>query len=113
MIDTKQLQQIADLIDQLRSEETATRINSVQNLPLIATGFDAEKFRTELLPYMMDLLEDDEEVLVHFAEQVGGLLDLVGGPTHAEHLLKILEQLCAVEEITVREKVSRFLTVGN
>ncbi len=61
----------------------------------------------------MELLEDDEEVLVYFAEQIGGLLDLVGGPAHAEHLLKILEQLCAVEEITVREKVSAQVTVGN
>lgn len=54
----------------------------------------------------MDLLEDDEEVLVHFSEQVGNLLDLVGGPAHAEHILRILERLCVVEEISVREKAT-------
>lgn len=61
----------------------------------------------------MDLLEDDEEVLVDFAKQIGGLLDIVGGPAHAEHLFKLLEQLSAVEEIKVREEVSGQLTVGN
>ena len=40
------------------------------------------------------------------AETVGNLLDQVGGAAFAEHLLKVLEKLAEIEEISVREKVS-------
>jgi serine/threonine-protein phosphatase 2A regulatory subunit A len=57
------------------------------------------------LPYVIELLEDDEEVLIHLSETLGNLLDCVGGPSYAESILRVLEKLCAVEEISVREKV--------
>jgi len=52
-----------------------------------------ERTRNELLPYIMELLEDDEEVLMALAETLGNLLDMVGGAAHAEHLLRVLEKL--------------------
>ncbi len=39
------------------------------------------------------------------SEALGNMLDIVGGPTHADSILKVLEKICAVEEISVREKV--------
>jgi serine/threonine-protein phosphatase 2A regulatory subunit A len=65
-----------------------------------------ERTRNELLPYVVELLEDDEEILVQIAESLGNMLDTVGGPTQAESILKVLEKLCAIEEISVREKVT-------
>jgi hypothetical protein len=68
------------------------------------------------LPYVIELLEDDEEVLIHLSDTLGNLLDCVGGPAFAESILRVLEKLCAVEEISVREKVIRIKTlisVGN
>ena len=66
-----------------------------------------ERTRNELLPYIMDLMDDDDEVLLILAETLNGsFLDNVGGPLFAPHLFKPLERLCEVEETTVREKVS-------
>lgn len=65
-----------------------------------------ERSRNELLPYILELLEDDEEVLLALSETMGNLLDLVGGAAYAEHLLRVLERLAGIEELPVREKVS-------
>lgn len=104
--ETNNLYPIAVLIDELRAEEQKKRINSIQNLSVISTALGPERTRSELLPYVLELLEDDEEVLVTFSETLGNLLEYVGGPQYAEHLLQVLEKACAIEEISVREKVS-------
>ena len=41
------------------------------------------------------------------------MLDTVGGPTQAESILKVLEKLCAIEEISVREKVTHITYKSN
>jgi serine/threonine-protein phosphatase 2A regulatory subunit A len=61
----------------------------------------------------LELLEDDEEVLVALSETIGNLLDHVGGPAHAEHILRVLEKLAGIEELAVREKVISVLFVTN
>lgn len=67
-----------------------------------------ERTRNELLPYIMDLMDDDEEVLVNLATILNGeFLDHVGGPLFAPHLFKPLERLCELEEAVVRDKVSQ------
>ena len=94
------------LIDELRSEDQKKRINAVNNLGTIAIALGPERSRNELLPYIIELLEDDEEVLLALSETMGNLLDLVGGAAYAEHLLRVLERLAGIEELPVREKVS-------
>jgi len=59
------------------------------------------------LPYIMDLMDDEEEILIVLAQSLNGqFLDHVGGPLFAPHLFKPLERLCEVEESTIRDKVS-------
>ena len=41
----------------------------------------------ELLPYLNEILEDDDEVLVALADTLGNFLDFVGGPQYSVHLL--------------------------
>ena len=98
---------IAVLIDELRAEEQKKRINAVENLGTIAIALGPERSRNERLPYIMELLEDDEEVLMALSESMGNLLDLIGGAAYAEHLLRVLERLAGIEELPVREKVSK------
>ena len=70
-------------------------------------GLGKERTINELMPYITDLMDDDEEVLIALAETLDGkFLDYVGGPLFAPHLFKPLEKLCEVEESTVRDKVS-------
>ena len=56
------------------------RIASVKNLSTIATALGPERTRSELLPYILELMDDDDEVLVILAETLPSMLDYAGGP---------------------------------
>lgn len=49
--------------------------------------------------------EDEDEVLVALAEELGGFVDLVGGTQYASILVEPLEVLAGVEETVVRDRV--------
>lgn len=51
-------------------------------------------------------MEDEDEVLTALSEELGNFTEYVGGPEHAHVLLSPLENLAAIEEPLVREKVS-------
>ena len=48
------------------------RVNSVKNLSTIATALGKERTRNELLPYIMDLMDDDEEILIELSLTLNG-----------------------------------------
>lgn len=95
---------VAVLIDELRHDELQLRVNAVKQLGTIATALGPERTREELLPFLQEIMDDDDDVLVAMAEQLGRGIDLVGGVAYCHALLGPLEELCNVEEITVREK---------
>ena len=43
-------------------------------------------------------------MLAELATVVGAMLDVVGGPQFADHLFRLLERLCLIEESVVRDK---------
>ena len=59
---------ITVLIDELKSDDKKKRVNSVKNLATISTALGKERTRNELLPYIMDLMDDEEEILIVLAE---------------------------------------------
>jgi len=50
-------------------------------------------------------MEDEDEVLVALAEELGNFDEYVGGPPHAQVLLGPLQHLATVEEPLARHKV--------
>lgn len=52
-------------------------------------------------------VEDEDEVLTALSEELGKFVEYVGGPEHAHVLLSPLENLAAIEEPLVREKVRK------
>ena len=58
-----------------------------------------------LQPLPAEQVEDDDEVLLVMAEEIGGFVELVGGGDYAAILLEPLGSLAMVEETVVREKV--------
>ena len=50
-------------------------------------------------------VDDDDEILLVLAEELGKMVDAVGGPSWSHVLLVPLENLAMVEEMTVREAV--------
>jgi serine/threonine-protein phosphatase 2A regulatory subunit A len=49
-------------------------------------------------------VDDEDEILLALAEELGEFVPLVGGPQHAHFLLPPLEALATVDETVVRER---------
>jgi serine/threonine-protein phosphatase 2A regulatory subunit A len=93
------------MIDELKSDDKKKRINSIQSLGTVAISLGKERTRNELLPYILDLMDDEEEILIELASALdGNFLEYIGGPLFAPHLFKPLEKLSEVEETVVRER---------
>ena len=95
------------LMDELKSDDVHLRLASIRRLSTIALALGPERTREELIPFLQDQLDDEDEVLLVLAEELGGFSEYVGGNEWAYLILGPLENLAAVEETLVREKVSR------
>lgn len=95
---------IAVLLDELKNPNLQLRLNATRRLKTIAEALGPERTRGELLPFITDTLDDEDDVLLALAEELGSFVDHVGGPAHAPVLLQPLESLSTVEESLVREK---------
>ncbi|MBA0878629.1 hypothetical protein Goshw_019203, partial [Gossypium schwendimanii] len=95
---------IAVLIDELKNEDIQLRLNSIRRLSTIARALGEERTRKELIPFLSENNDDDDEVLLAMAEELGVFIPYVGGVEYANVLLPPLETLCTVEETCVRDK---------
>lgn len=100
---------IAKLIDELRHDDVQCRLYSIRSLGTIATALGPERTRDELVPFLQEIIDDEDEVLVALCEQFSEGIDWVGGPAYAYSLLGPLEEICNVEEVTVRNKATESL----
>lgn len=64
-----------------------------------------ERTRDELIPFLQDSLDDEDEVLLALAEELGSFTEYVGGKEYAHVTLSPLESLAGMEETLVRDKV--------
>ncbi|DAZ95900.1 TPA: LOW QUALITY PROTEIN: hypothetical protein N0F65_012611 [Lagenidium giganteum] len=94
---------IAILVDELKHEDVQLRLNSIKKIHIIASALGPERTREELLPFLNDSLDDEDEVLLVMAEELGNFVDVVGGPSNAYPLLVPLESLATVDEASVRD----------
>jgi hypothetical protein len=95
------------LMDELKSDDVHLRLASIRRLSTIALALGPQRTREELIPFLQDQLDDEDEVLLVLAEELGGFAEYVGGKEWAFLILGPLENLAAVEETLVREKASR------
>ncbi|KAF9056178.1 armadillo-type protein [Panaeolus papilionaceus] len=102
---------IAILMDELRSEDVQLRLNAIHSIPTIALALGHDRAREELIPFLQDSVDDEDEVLLALAEELGRNFEqYIGGKEHAHILLGPLENLSAVEETLVREKAAESIT---
>lgn len=92
------------LIDELKNEETQHRLNAVRRLSTIAKALGVERTRSELVPYLNESLDDEDEVLLALSDELSRFVPLVGGSAHAACLLAPLQTLACVEEVVVRDQ---------
>lgn len=95
---------IAVLLDELKHEDIQLRLNATRRIKTIADALGPERTRGELLPFITETIDDEDEVLLTLAEELGDFLQEIGGPGYASVLVQPLETLANVEETVVREK---------
>ena len=84
-------------------ENVQLRLNSIRRLTTIATALGPERTRGELILFLTDSNDDEDECLLAVAEEMTNLISKVGGPEHV-HCLLDPWNLNTVEETVVREK---------
>ncbi|OAA58797.1 protein phosphatase PP2A regulatory subunit A [Cordyceps fumosorosea ARSEF 2679] len=101
-----ELYPIAVLIDELKAQhdDVLLRLNAIHRLSTIALALGPERTRDELIPFLDESVEDEDEVLVALSEELGTFTEYVGGPQWAHVILSPLENLAAIEEPVVRDK---------
>lgn len=93
-------------MDELRAEDVQLRLNAIHRISTIALALGPDRARDELIPFLQDSVDDEDEVLLALAEELGrNFEEYIGGPEYAHVLLGPLENLSAVEETLVRDKV--------
>lgn len=95
---------IAVLLDELKNEDLQLRLNATRRIKTIAEALGPERTRGELLPFLTETIDDEDEVLLALAEELGDFVDEVGGSPYASVLVQPLETLATVEETIVRDK---------
>ena len=104
---------IALLMDELRSEDVQLRLNAIRRVSTIALALGPDRAREELIPFLQDSVDDEDEVLLALADELGkSFEEYIGGKEYAHALLGPLENLTAVEETLVRDKARVILEMG-
>ncbi|EIN13734.1 Ser/Thr protein phosphatase 2A regulatory subunit A [Punctularia strigosozonata HHB-11173 SS5] len=108
---TDDIAPIAILMDELRSEDVQLRLNAIHRISTIALALGPDRAREELIPFLQDSLDDEDEVLLALAEELGrNFEEYIGGSEYAHLLLGPLENLASVEETLVRDKATDSIT---
>ncbi|KAJ2743734.1 protein phosphatase 2A structural subunit [Coemansia sp. BCRC 34301] len=95
---------LAAIADAMKSDSLADRLESLKRLGVLALAMGEERTREELIPFLDESIDDEDELLLSLAELLGDFVQYVGGPKYAYVLLRPLENLAAAEETVVREK---------
>ncbi|OQS07232.1 phosphatase 2 [Thraustotheca clavata] len=103
VVDEGSINAVAVLVDELRHDDPKLRLQAMKKVQVIASALGPQRTRDELLPFLNETLDDDDEILLALAEELGEFVDLVGGAQNAYHLLFLLETLVAVDEAAVRD----------
>ena len=102
------------MIEELRSNDPEQRLASMRGIHLIAQTLGPDRTKSELIPYLTDYIDDNDEVLRVFANALATMIQEVGGIHHASSLLMPLETLCSLDEVTVRdEAVNSLSSIGD
>lgn len=95
---------LALLMDELKHDDVSNRVEAMKKLDDIAIALGPERTLHELLPFLADVAQDDEEeVFATMAERLGDFIPLIGGHQNSEPLIQILAVLAAMEEPIVRD----------
>eukprot|EP01129_Flabellula_baltica_P011045 TRINITY_DN4756_c0_g1_i1.p1 TRINITY_DN4756_c0_g1~~TRINITY_DN4756_c0_g1_i1.p1 ORF type:complete len:393 (+),score=87.30 TRINITY_DN4756_c0_g1_i1:21-1199(+) len=91
------------LLYQIKNENVQHRLNTVRNISIIAQSMGKERTLSDVIPLLLDCLNDEEEVLFNLAEEIPNLLDVIGNE-NVDKIIPHLQEIAKCEEVYVREK---------
>jgi serine/threonine-protein phosphatase 2A regulatory subunit A len=91
------------LLEDLQSQETKIKINAIHNLRGISLALGCEATKKELLPYLKNCVnnEEEDEVLIELAKVLSNFLDCIGGKENIKDLLDLFEVILSIDEPTI------------
>ena len=94
------------LLEDLQSQETKIKINAIHNLRGISLALGCEATKKELLPYLKNCVnnEEEDEVLIELAKVLSNFLDCIGGKENIKDLLDLFEVILSIDEPTIRKE---------
>ena len=94
------------LLEDLQSQETKIKINAIHNLRGISLALGCEATKKELLPYLKNCVnnEEEDEVLIELAKVLSNFLDCIGGKENIKDLLGLFEVILTIDEPTIRKE---------
>ena len=103
---TEKLEQITSisLLEDLQNMDNKIRINAIHNLRSISLALGSETTRKELLPYLKNCInnEEEDEILIELTKILSNFLDCMGGDT--SELLNLFGALLSIDEPTIRKE---------
>ena len=106
MSTTYSANEIRELIENLRGDDTNTRLNAVSKIKSIARALGPSRTKNELIPYLAETVDNSEEVWLKIAEQMPQIIDEIGGVKEATPILQLLKQICEIEDPNVQTTAS-------
>ena len=105
---SSQLDQITSisLLEDLQSQDNKTKINAIHNLTNISLALGCEATRKELLPYLKNCInnEEEDEILIELAKILSNFLTCIGGIKYINELLNIFEVILSIDEPSIRKE---------
>lgn len=85
--------------------DAVIRTEAMSMVGVIAAVMGPDQVRANLLPYLLTKVGDLDQVTLALSEKISKFLPLVGGPDQALSLIPIIEAICEIEEITIRDAI--------
>ena len=98
--------EIREMIESLRADDTNSRLNAVGKIKTIARALGPSRTKNELIPYIAETVDNTEEVWLKVAEQMPQIIDEIGGIKEATVILQLLKQICEIEDPNVQTTAS-------
>jgi serine/threonine-protein phosphatase 2A regulatory subunit A len=90
--------------EQLSGNDAELRVDALRKLKVVGDAIGPAATLSNLLPYLLDHTDDEDEILLTMADQLGQMVPSLIPPKQCMPIIDILEQLAGVEETVVRQR---------
>ena len=90
------------LSQEFQTADIEAKRSAAENLGLIVNSLGPQKVKDKLIPWLLDHLDEDDEILYIFAKKCVLIIDILNGSLCTENILPVIEVLLKVSESSVR-----------